>query len=89
MNINLLFGLYWILCRQFLGFLWDGFFKNTQPLLGLNRNFFAALTAQLPPEFTTNAPDPALPLQERIVVLEVENKLLNAKLETLMTVVRK
>ena len=57
--------------------------------LGLNHNFFQDLAAQLPPEFTTNAPDPTLPCQERIAVLEEENKLLNAKVETLMAVLRK
>ncbi|WP_410004748.1 hypothetical protein [Aequorivita nionensis] len=57
--------------------------------LGLNHNFFMDLAAQLPPNFTTNAPDPTLPLQERIAALEEENKLLNAKLETLKEVMRK
>ena len=55
----------------------------------LNHNFFQDLAAQLPPTFTTNAPDPTLPLQERIAALEEENKLLNAKLETLKEVMRK
>lgn len=55
----------------------------------LKHNFFADLAAQLPPGFTTNAPDPTLPLQERNAALEEENKLLNAKVETLMAVVRK
>ena len=59
-----------------------------QLCLGLNHNFFADLAAQLPPDFTTNAPDQTLPLQERIAALEEENKLLNAKVETLMAVVR-
>ena len=57
--------------------------------LALKHNFFADLAAQLPQDFTTNAPDPTLPLQERISALEEENKLLNAKVETLMAVVRK
>src|SRR5690606_22016393 len=43
--------------------------------LGLNHNFFADLAAQLPPAFTTNAPDPTLPLQEHLAALEEENKL--------------
>jgi len=47
------------------------------------------LAAQLPPEYTTNAPDPTLPMQERIAALEEENKLLQTKVETLMAVVRK
>ncbi|MEH6764920.1 MAG: hypothetical protein V7655_10510 [Aequorivita antarctica] len=51
--------------------------------------FFADLAAQLPPDFTTNAPDPNLPFQERIASLEEENKLLNAKLEELRAVLRK
>lgn len=55
----------------------------------LKHNFFADLAAQLPPDFTTNAPDLTVPLQERIATLEEENKLLNAKVETLMAVVRK
>lgn len=55
----------------------------------LNHNFFQDLAAQLPPEFTTNAPDHNLPLQERNAALEEENKLLKAKVDTLMAVVRK
>ena len=55
----------------------------------LNHNFFADLAAQLPPTFTTNAPDTTLPLQERIAALEEENKLLTTKVETLMAVVNK
>src|SRR5690606_24789538 len=55
----------------------------------LNHNFFMDLAAQMPPEFTTNAPDPTLPLQQRIATLEEENKLLNAKVETLMAVMGK
>lgn len=55
----------------------------------LKHNFFHDLAAQLPPEFTTNAPDPTLPLQERIAALEEENKLLRTKVETLMAVVKK
>ncbi len=57
--------------------------------LGLNHNFFRDLAAQLPPAFTTNAPDPTLPLQERLVALEEENKLLKTKVETLMAVLKK
>lgn len=53
----------------------------------MKHNFFADLTAQLPPDFTTNAPDPTLPLQERIAVLEEENKVLKMKVETLLAVV--
>jgi len=52
-------------------------------------NFFADLAAQLPSEFTTNAPDPTQPLQERIAALEEENKVLTTKVETLMAVVGK
>ena len=57
--------------------------------LAIKHNFFADLAAQLPPDFTTNAPDPTLPLQERIAALEEENKLLTTKVETLMAVVKK
>ena len=46
-------------------------------------------SAQLPPDLTANAPDPTLPLQERIAALEEENKLLKTKVETLMAVVVK
>ncbi len=55
----------------------------------MKHNFFMDLAAQLPPEFTTNAPDPTLALLEHIADLEEENKLLNAKLEELRAVVRK
>ena len=55
----------------------------------MKHNFFADLAAQLPPAFTTNAPDPTLPLQEQIAALEEENKLLTTKVETLMAVVGK
>ena len=55
----------------------------------MKHNFFADLSTQLPPDFTTNAPDPTLPLQERIATLEEQNKLLNAKVETLKEVVGK
>ncbi len=55
----------------------------------LKHNFFRDLAAQLPQDFTTNAPDVTLPFKERIAALEEENKLLNAKLETLMAVVGK
>ncbi|OAD92292.1 hypothetical protein A7A78_08620 [Aequorivita soesokkakensis] len=61
-------------------------------MAAMHRNetqFFADLAAQLPPDFTTNAPDPTLPLQERIAVLEEENKVLKTKVETLMAVVGK
>src|SRR5690606_1280399 len=57
--------------------------------IAMKHNFLQDLAAQLPPNFTTNAPDPTLPLQERIAALEEENKLLNAKLETLKEVMRK
>ncbi|MBK5213118.1 MAG: hypothetical protein JJE55_05600 [Flavobacteriaceae bacterium] len=57
--------------------------------LALKHNFLMDLAAQLPPGFSTDAPDPTLPLQERIAALEEENRLLNAKVETLMAVVRK
>ncbi len=60
-----------------------------QLCITLRHNFFADLAAQLPPDFTTNAPDPTLPLQERIAVLEEENKVLKTKVETLMAVVGK
>ena len=55
----------------------------------MKHNFFMDLAAQLPPDFTTNAPDASLPLQERIAVLEEENKVLKTKVETLMAVVGK
>ena len=55
----------------------------------LKHNFFMDLAAQLPPDFSTNAPDASLPLLERIAALEEENKLLLTKVETLMAVVRK
>lgn len=54
----------------------------------LKHNFLQYLAAQLPPEFTTNAPNPTLPFQERIAQLEAENKQVNTKVETLMAVVR-
>ncbi|WP_347375099.1 hypothetical protein [Aequorivita sp. Q41] len=55
----------------------------------LKHNFFKDLAAQLPADFTTNAPDTTLPFQERIAALEEEAKLTNAKLEELRAVVRK
>ena len=55
----------------------------------LNHNFFQDLAAQLPPQFTTNAPDPTLPLLEQIATLEEEIKLLSAKMETLKEVMRR
>ncbi len=55
----------------------------------LKHNFFKDLASQLPSEFTTNAPDPTLPLQERISALEEENKMLRIKVETLMAVMGK
>ena len=57
--------------------------------LVIKHNFFMDLAAQLPADFTTNAPDPTLPLQERIAALEEENKLLKTKVETLMQVIGK
>ena len=57
--------------------------------LGLNHNFFADLAAQLPPDFTTYAPDPTLALQEELEQLREEKKLLNAQLATLKEVMRK
>ncbi|SRX54174.1 hypothetical protein [Aequorivita sp. CIP111184] len=57
--------------------------------IAMKHNFLQDLAAQLPPTFTTNAPDPTLPLKERILALEEENKLLHAKVETLMAVVGK
>ena len=55
----------------------------------LKHNFFADLAAQLPADFTTNAPDPTLPFKEQIAALEEENKVLTTKVETLMAVVGK
>ena len=55
----------------------------------MKHNFFADLAAQLPPDFTTNAPDDTLPFKERIAALEDENKVLTTKVETLMGVVGK
>jgi hypothetical protein len=55
----------------------------------LGHNFFADLAPQLPPEFTTNAPDPTLPLQQRIAALEEQNRMLEVKVDTLMAVVGK
>ncbi|KJJ39569.1 hypothetical protein [Aequorivita vladivostokensis] len=55
----------------------------------MKHNFFLDLAAQLPPDFTTHAPDSTRPLQQRIAALEEENKLLKIKVETLMQVVRK
>src|SRR5690606_31105906 len=57
--------------------------------VAMRHNFFADLAAQLPQDVTTNAPDPTLPLQERIAALEEENKVLITKVETLMAVVGK
>ncbi len=47
------------------------------------------MRTQPPPDLTTNAPDPTLPLQTRIAELEEENKALKTKAETLMAVVGK
>ena len=55
----------------------------------LKHNFFRDLAAQLPEDFTSNAPGGNLHFQERIAALEEENKMLHAKVETLMAVVRK
>ncbi|MBK5214985.1 MAG: hypothetical protein JJE55_15165 [Flavobacteriaceae bacterium] len=55
----------------------------------LTHNFFMDLAAQLPADFTTNAPDVTLPFQERIAALEEEAKLMNAKMETLVAVMKK
>ena len=55
----------------------------------LKHNFFRDVAAQLPADFTTNAPDSSLPLLEHIAVLEEENKMLHTKVETLMAVLRK
>ena len=55
----------------------------------LKHNFFMDVAAQLPADFTTNAPDSSLPLLEHIAVLEEENKMLHTKVETLMAVLRK
>lgn len=55
----------------------------------LKHNFLMDLAAQLPPEFTSDAPDPTLPLQQQIANLQKENELLNAKVETLITLVHK
>src|SRR5690606_188678 len=55
----------------------------------MKHDLFADLAAPLPPDFTTCAPEPTLPLQERIVFLEEENKLLTTKVETLMQVIGK
>ena len=60
-----------------------------QLCLTLKHNFFMDLAGQLPPDFTTNAPDPTLPLRERIAALEEENKVLTTKVETLMAVLQK
>jgi|SRR5690606_362062 len=57
--------------------------------IAMKHNFIQDLAAQLPPEFTTNAPDATLPLQERVAVLEEENKVLTTKVETLMAVMGK
>lgn len=57
--------------------------------MAMKHNFFQDLAAQLPPEFTTSAPDPTLQFQERMAALEEENKQLNTKVETLMAVVKK
>lgn len=55
----------------------------------MQHHFFMDLAAQLPPDFTANAPDPTLSLQERIAVLEEEDKVLKTKVETLMAVMWK
>lgn len=57
--------------------------------VALQHNFFADLAAQLPKDYTTHAPDSTAPLQERIAILEEENKLLASKLEELRAAVRK
>ena len=55
----------------------------------LKHNFFMDLAAQLPPEFSTYAPDPTQPHLQRIAALEEEIKMLNAKVETLKEVMQK
>ena len=55
----------------------------------MKHNFFADLAAQLPPEFATYAPDATAPFKERIAILEEENKLLRAQLDTLKEVMKK
>ena len=49
----------------------------------MKHNFFADLAAQLPPDFSSNAPDNTLALQEELEQLREENKMLQAKLEEL------
>jgi len=60
-----------------------------QLCLTLRHNFFMDLAAQLPATFTTSAPDPTLPVRERMAALEEENKVLTTKVETLMAVLQK
>ena len=57
--------------------------------VAMRHNFLLDLAAQLPPDFTTYAPDPTLALQEELEQLREENKLLNAQLATLKEVMRK
>lgn len=56
--------------------------------VALGHNFFADIAAQLPPTYATNLPEDSTQAQ-RIAQLEEENKMLNAKVETLMAVIRK
>ena len=57
--------------------------------VAMRHNFLLDLAAQLPPDFTTHAPDNTLALQEALEQLREENKLLNAQLATLKEVMRK
>jgi hypothetical protein len=55
----------------------------------IEHNFFADLAAQLPPHFTTNAPDPAQPLKERLAALEEQVKLLARERDLLKELIKK
>ncbi|MBT0609242.1 hypothetical protein [Aequorivita echinoideorum] len=55
----------------------------------MKHNFFMDLAAQLPPTFTTYAPDPTAPLREKIAQLEHENLLLKTQVETLLKIAGK
>ena len=55
----------------------------------MRHNFLLDLAAQLPPDFTTHAPDNTLALQEELEQLREENKILSAKLEELRNAIGK
>ena len=57
--------------------------------VAMRHNFLLDLAAQLPADFTTNAPDPTLALQEELAQLREENIRLTTQVETLKEVMGK